>query len=219
MKNLILTLVFLGSMIAGKSQTTFWINNTTASAGQISIPVYVTEFDSIATVSLGLQHSPNLSFDGFQNINSNIPFPMFFTAGNELIIGLFSLDCITIPDSAIIFELLFNFSGGMGTLIWDTAICAVGSCDINPIIPAFTNGYINTSVGINEIGHPITRCFPNPTTDIVNFTTVVENFRLYNTFGQLLFSDKDVQNVDLTSFGKGVYIAVLDNAITKIVKR
>jgi len=73
--------------------------------------------------------------------------------------------------------------------------------------------------GINEYSKMNIKTFPNPTADFINFSNVVKDFRLYNAYGQLLLLDKDVQKVDLTSFSKGVYIAELDNRITKIVKQ
>jgi|GEM_PF-3803429 hypothetical protein len=230
MKKLILTIVLLVLMISGKSQTTFWINNITATVGQnIVIPVYVKGFDSISTVNLRLFCMPplpytmNLVYMGIQNVHPNLSAPVFNYTSNmityELFMAAFSLNCMSIPDSSIAFEMKFNYLGGIGTLIWDTANCGLGSCGVNPIIPAFINGYINTSAGINEIGHLIIRCFPNPTSDIVNFTAVVKDFRLYSTYGQLLFSDKNIQKVDLSSFGKGVYIAEMDNRMTKIIKQ
>lgn len=202
----------------GKSQTTFWINNMVAGAGQVIIPVYVTEFDSIATANLVLLFSPNLTYVGVQNVSSHLDTPLFNAIGNQVMFAAYSISCMSIPDSSIVFELKFNFTGGVGTFTWDPG-SGVSSCGTNNINPTFINGYINTSIGINDLNLQSIRSYPNPTTDIINFTSNVKDFRLYNTYGQLLFSDKNVQTVDLKSFSKGVYIADMDNRITKIIKQ
>jgi hypothetical protein len=133
-------------------------------------------------------------------------------------IAAFSLSCMSIPDSSIAFELKFNFAGGAGVFTW-AAGSGVGSCGTGSIVPTFINGYINTSVGINDLDQKSIHCYPNPTSNSINFTSMVKDFRLYNTYGQLLFSEKDIQKVDLTSITKGVYIANVDNQIMKIIKQ
>jgi hypothetical protein len=73
--------------------------------------------------------------------------------------------------------------------------------------------------GIGEYTRANIKVFPNPTTDIVNFSNLVMDFKLYSISGQLLISVRNTKCFDLSSLSKGVYVAEIDNNMTKIVKQ
>lgn len=85
-------------------------------------------------------------------------------------------------------------------------------------------------VSVNEITakKPLIKVFPNPVTENATVTFPVEfgvakNVQLYSSIGQLVASYTTVNNLDLTSFSKGIYQLVAINSkgerlTTRIIK-
>lgn len=227
MKKLLLTLAILLIGLVARTQVTTWIPNIVwPTNSMVVIPVYVSGFDSIFIGYLEIYLTPNLIYDHYDGVyptlSSNISCqPYGYTIDIYIPNNCWDTVCFTIPDCSTLVLLYFNYTTGPATLIFSNSpISHYTYCSsFSSATCYFGNGSINNNVNVNVIKNKSIILFPNPTTDIVNFNQVVKNFRLYNTYGQLLFSDKNIQKVNLTSFSKGVYIAEMDNRITKIIKQ
>ena len=65
-----------------------------------------------------------------------------------------------------------------------------------------------------QIAVPSFKVFPNPVTNgIVNFDRTV-NIKLINSFGQVVFVDKNVTSLNVSRFEKGIYIIVTEKGNT-----
>jgi hypothetical protein len=63
--------------------------------------------------------------------------------------------------------------------------------------------------------------YPNPFTNKINLrnTTGKEYFTLFNYFGQIVWSGKDIELKDFSELGSGLYFLKVDNRIIKLVKQ
>jgi hypothetical protein len=75
---------------------------------------------------------------------------------------------------------------------------------------------INTEELVNDSYFEI---HPNPTTDFIYFNTNANEVLLFDVFGQMIYSDKNIRRIDMTSFSNGVYIAKIGDQTIKIVKQ
>lgn len=73
---------------------------------------------------------------------------------------------------------------------------------------AVTHIYVKkyTNVDINKIKDNEPKLYPNPVSDILNFNTKIDKAEIYNTNGQLLYSENNTENIDVSSLEKGFYI-------------
>ncbi len=65
------------------------------------------------------------------------------------------------------------------------------------------------------------KLFPNPTSDVIyieGLTDIVPTVKLYNLQGKELIQTTDKQ-IDLSTFGKGVYMLQIDGQMVKVVKK
>jgi hypothetical protein len=121
---------FLFSGLAfGQNAPVTAIHDTAVCSGSsITIPVRVTNFKNIGSLSLKLQYNiNNLSFvswtntSGFPGLELNAGLPGTLVAGGFT----YSTGGITLPDNSIFFTITFNYSGGSSNLNWfdDGASC------------------------------------------------------------------------------------------------
>jgi PKD repeat protein len=86
----------------------------------VSVPVTVTAFSSIGSLSLTMNYNPAV-LTYVSSVNSS-GFPgMFFggaTAGKVVIGGYSSSSGITLPDNTVLFTVNFNYLGGTTALTW-----------------------------------------------------------------------------------------------------
>jgi hypothetical protein len=67
-------------------------------------------------------------------------------------------------------------------------------------------------VGIKEISVNNFLLYPNPTTGIVNLSGMkFEKAEVYNIFGQLIITERNSMQFDLSSFDNGTYIVRIFN--------
>jgi hypothetical protein len=157
-KSALLVILFMGlSFISGTAYAqpvvVTTIGNYTATPGQhLYMPVSVTNFTNIETVSLSLLYNPAvLSFTG-----DTLPNPAL-GVGTYLInspiagvvnIAWFSLIPVTLAGTAVLYKLKFTCNSGSCNLTWDTLMS--GNCEYTDydtdIIPAlFINGTVAVS--------------------------------------------------------------------------
>ena len=53
--------------------------------------------------------------------------------------------------------------------------------------------------------------FPNPTNGLVNFSENIEEIKIYNNLGVLVFENKNKNKINLKNLSNGVYSAVLSS--------
>lgn len=227
MKKLILCISLFISVIAVRSQTTIWINNMVAGAGQITVPVYVTGFNSIQSMSFILSYTTNLTYVGTQNINPGFNGSVVVsnaTQDNHLNFAATQADCISIPNGSALFDLVFDFTGGPATITWDPGSNVV-SCITN--IPAvFIPGYINTTVGVNEIAGQSIHCYPNPVRDNLNISGLGEEPGRYSILtieGRSLlkghFTPNHSARIDVSHIPAGMYLLRIEDVAGNVVSR
>lgn len=123
----------------------------TGCAGELIIPVTVSNFDSVGSFSLGLNF-PNalVFFTGIQNQQSVLNQGMLVAnaAGNQVFVSWASQIAANIsPTPAILFELIFSGNlGGTGSFTWD--VSTPGNCEFSTssgaiIQSTYTNGSLN----------------------------------------------------------------------------
>lgn len=154
MKTFIFTLLsffmFAGSVFA--QTTTTSLPQVYANPGEeVVVPVSVTSFNSVASVSLALTYDPSvLQFVGLQNINASLSGNFITNVmpgglGEELILSWFALTPANIGNGTLM-EVKFSYYGGSSSLKWDTL--TYGNCQYtnlmgDPIITLFTDGVVN----------------------------------------------------------------------------
>ncbi len=80
-------------------------------------------------------------------------------------------------------------------------------------------------VGVKEITSDLVSIYPNPSTGVVNFTTVSGSTKIevYNAMGALVYSDAKLtagkHSLDLTNFSKGIYSIKATNGNAVDVKK
>lgn len=79
--------------------------------------------------------------------------------------------------------------------------------------------YYSSMVGINELNEKNIKIYPNPSNDIINIDGV-ENveIKLYSVNGKLLYTNINVNKIDMSNFQKGIYILKIGEINKKIVK-
>ena len=82
-------------------------------------------------------------------------------------------------------------------------------CDLN-----------NETVNINEFGETQIIVFPNPTRDAINIVSTLQvNAVLYNSIGQSVLQETNVNRLDLNRFESGVYNLILTHGDLKFTKK
>jgi hypothetical protein len=69
------------------------------------------------------------------------------------------------------------------------------------------------------INAPQISVYPNPTNNYIYFTECVDDVLLFNIYGQMLYSYRYVQEIDMTPFPEGVFFAKIGDKTIKIVKQ
>lgn len=78
------------------------------------------------------------------------------------------------------------------------------------------NNLIHTVVGLKEISKNNIRCFPNPANDIIHIESkeTIDNIKLYNSLGQLVYFNEQLENkflsVNIKTLERGVYYLELN---------
>jgi hypothetical protein len=72
---------------------------------------------------------------------------------------------------------------------------------------------------LNEIdGDELFAIWPNPTDGPLSFNRQVQEVRIFNSVGQLLYSAFDVEALDISEFPAGLYVVHADELVRRIVK-
>lgn len=147
---IIFTIMLFASPV--KADTIQVANHIFCASTQVIIPVRVWGFDSVASFAQQLHYDKTvLQYTGFQNSPSNFVNMVNSTSnqGNDtatLSMAGFSLNNVIIPDSGILVELIFNYSGGYSYLNWDIPF--------NPPASFYSDGSVNASTGPNITSQP-----------------------------------------------------------------
>ncbi|AZI39499.1 T9SS type A sorting domain-containing protein [Epilithonimonas vandammei] len=75
-----------------------------------------------------------------------------------------------------------------------------------------------SSLGVNDNVKSVSKIYPNPTKDIINFSEE-SNAEVYDTSGKKLASFNNVKSADLSKYAKGVYIIIFTDKDGKEISR
>lgn len=85
----------------------------------------------------------------------------------------------------------------------------------------YTLGCLTT--GLNNADEIITKTtvYPNPFTNRITFTNIKgdENFTLINSFGQIIWTGKNIDQRDFSDLTNGLYFLKVDNKTIKLIKQ
>ncbi len=94
--------------------------------------------------------------------------------------------------------------------------------------PVITNTAITTFTdfsSVTEMNNDI-KIYPNPTTNIVHISSskLIQSIQVYNQLGELVFTENNPSQINLSNFGKGVYflrVTNIDGQISnqKVIKK
>jgi hypothetical protein len=172
-KRFLTTVVLILLVTVARSQVIFWVPQITANPEMVSVPIYVKNFDSLIMVGLS-QHYPanNLTFLGYQNVNPNLGSNITVT-DNSITIFLnwyaSSSNCISIPDSSILIEIVYDYSGGVAPITWNTGN-TITKCDYSTLTGSFIDGGVNTSVSVQNLSAEGFDIYPNPASDRITLS-------------------------------------------------
>jgi len=126
------------------------IGSTTATVGDvINVPINVTNFTNIGSVSLLVQFDPTvLTYQGTFNWDSNFPLGASNASGNRITIGWFSATPGSIVNGKLV-DLRFTYKGGTSPL---TVITGSGNTEIadqfgSALVVTYNNGSVTPFVG------------------------------------------------------------------------
>ena len=127
--------------------------------GLIKQPVYATNFNGVAAMSLALKYDTNtLRFLGYENPHAAFNGGTFVVNNyrGKIFMVWASSGAVNIGNDTL-FRLKFDCSGGNVTNIWDTQ--TTGNCEItnalgNPILTNYTNGQVLVSPTCNFLDLP-----------------------------------------------------------------
>ncbi len=152
----LVSLLFLltQTVLAQNAPATTAGNVLNASAGYINIPLTVTNFENIGSITLTLNYNPAVMT--YVSSTANPAFPGIIINGStagQINIG-WSADpgAITLPDGSLLAELEFTFISGSTSLSWDNTSNGGQSCEYTdgsfnilndaPTADYYTDGYI-----------------------------------------------------------------------------
>jgi hypothetical protein len=134
------------------------VGSTTAVSGDvIYVPVNVTNFTNIGSISLLIQYDPSvLDFTGTVNWDSQFPLAQANATGNRITIGWFSTTPGSIANGKL-FDLKFTYKGGTSAL---NVITGSGNTEIGDpygtaITVAYNNGSVSPYIGPQPPSVPI----------------------------------------------------------------
>ncbi|MCX6258095.1 MAG: hypothetical protein NTW49_09420 [Bacteroidia bacterium] len=147
-KVLIIISLFLWSVLVPAQTLTTTAGTVSSCAGEVTVPVTVTNFTGVASISLVLNfNSSVLTWNGYQNFNSALTSGMYFinSVNSKVIISWTSVNPVTLPNDTLI-RLKFITNGGTGSLTWDTQ--TQGNCEYSNyygtvLTASFVNGAVN----------------------------------------------------------------------------
>ena len=179
-KTLIIINLFLWSVMVYAQTITTTAGTLSSCAGQVVVPVTVTNFSGVASVSLVLNfNSSVLTYDGYQNMNAVFPSGTYIvnSVNSKIIISWAAINPVSIGSGTLI-ELKFNTNGSSGSLTWDTqtaGYCEYGNYDGTALPATFVNGAVNSAGQVPAInGQPsnVTVVMSNNTSFYVSATGV-----------------------------------------------
>ncbi|MHC1708242.1 MAG: cohesin domain-containing protein [Bacteroidales bacterium] len=133
----------------------FVIVTTATSAAEcpgndIVVPVTVTDFYNVASISLALNYNESvLEYMGYQNVNPALTGVLLNPGNGLFMLSWYSVTPLSLGD-ATLFELLFHYNGGVGNMNWDVA--TQGYCeytDFNGDVMAAT--FVDGSITSAEV--------------------------------------------------------------------
>ncbi|RKZ97238.1 MAG: hypothetical protein DRQ43_03265, partial [Gammaproteobacteria bacterium] len=166
--------IFTQAVIAQNAPITTAGNVLVASPGPIVIPITVTDFTNIGSITLKLTYDPaviqytgstaNPGFSGMV-INGSTP--------GVIIIGWVALASPhTLPDGSTLADLNFNYSSGSTTLTWDNSSSSGAECEYtdgsyailndDPTADYYKNGFITDHAAPITYAPTITDATPGP---------------------------------------------------------
>ncbi|MCD4747584.1 MAG: cohesin domain-containing protein, partial [Bacteroidales bacterium] len=195
-------LISVWSVLCSQSITTTIITVTACPGDTAVIPVYVTNFNDVAAISLTLKYDTVVfDFVDYQNLHNALATGMFLLNNfeNKIIISWTSLDPAIIGNDTLL-EFKFVMNGGTSELIWDTI--TPGSCEYSDfygnIIPAY---FINGEI-ISDLNNPTLFSPQNASSNITINPTLVWNTCNCNPIYNIqLSTDSVFSNIIIDSTG------------------
>lgn len=124
---------------------------------EVSFPLSVTNFANISSFDLRIVFNPGvMSFVGLANYAPPLAAPQFevFEINGEL--GISWNGSPVTFNNDILFDIVFNYSTGSSTLVFDLNNCEVADDDLNPQVVVYYNGSIS-----EDIDYIATATIPN----------------------------------------------------------
>ena len=191
----------------------------------VTVPIHVSNFDSLVELSLILHFDPAVvQFQEFTNENPLLNVGNLFmnSVDGNLYVTWYTFDPLTIPDGQI-FNLVFNYFGGISPFVWDT-IGTTGTL-------TFQNGVVaGPMTGISPDHSVRNNCsiYPNPANDIVNIdfekpvtgTLVVFDFTGKAIISKEINDQTDHEIIPISELKSGTYfVRISSNEGTAIELR
>jgi len=146
---IVLAFFFLPAICFSQATIYTTAGSVSANPGYITIPVTVSNFYNVASISLALEYDTSvINFDSVKYKHPEISFnnPIINQRGQKLYIAWFSFVPANIGDGTL-FEFVFIAGSGATSLIWDIytqGACVYSDPDLNILPAEFINGYVTT---------------------------------------------------------------------------
>lgn len=147
---LIITLILISFINTSGQQTiTTEANSVNSCAGSVTVPILVTNINSISAISLTLNYNNTvLTWDSFQNEHEELSsgFLIINSNGFQVIISWFSLTPVDFGDDTLV-ELKFDAPDpGSSDLVWDLSApdnCMYTDASYNTVNAIYKDGVVN----------------------------------------------------------------------------
>ncbi len=159
-KILLLLIIYLFPAILFSQNIITTAESNSTCPTEVLIPICVSNFDSVAAISLALIYEPSvLNYDNYQNLHDSLTggFIVVNSTGDKVIISWASITPATVNENDTLLELRFFSNEGTSSFVWDTI--TPGSCEYSDyygnIIPSnYINGTANVYQLPEIISHP-----------------------------------------------------------------
>lgn len=202
----------------------------------VSVNKVTDEIAALATVGLHTTQSPN--FTVFTpNTYSSYTVDMVVTVDSTpQIESYFTID----TNTARFYHDTLRLSNSIGNTLINTSIVLDSSSyvkfgltpqvlptPVNSSVEVYVKVYHTTSyvklqstIGYNELDVPEISVYPNPTTDVLNVSTVEPlDYSIYALNGQLIMSGKTDGKIYVNDLDNGIFILTLAEQMIRFVKR
>ncbi len=114
----------------------------------IVIPINVTDFYNVASISLSLDYDASvLDYTGYSNLNPGLADGLVSPTVGQFLFSWYSLTPLSLGDGKIV-DLMFHYNGGISDLTWDIVTpgyCEYTDFDANTMSASFVNGTVSSS--------------------------------------------------------------------------